>query len=417
MAVADPALREDGNRLPFFRVFGAIAAIYVAQSLVSGFALQSIPAVLRSTGAALDRIGLLYIVLVPWCLKFLWAPWLERIRLGGARNRSREIILSGQWLVAIVIASIGLMGTDHLPFLLAALALATLAAATIDIACDGFAVEQLPAPLRGWGNTAQVGGSYIGFMVGGGIYLWLVAQSDFRTATLLVAAALVVLSLPFAFMSTAGSSNAHLSSTHTPSLGFALERREVRFGILLVLLGGIGPRASASLFGPYLVDKGLDLGTLGILNGAAAVGAGVAGTFLGGLLVQRAGAGRASLVSIALHAGVLALFICLLHFHHATIPVVIGAQVALTISMAIGFVSTYALLMGASSLRQAGVDFTLFQCADAAVATGGGMSGGVIAHAIGYANAFGLAAACALLAALAAPSIIRRIVHPGDLSA
>jgi MFS transporter (putative signal transducer) len=69
--------------------------------------------------------------------------------------------------------------------------------------------------------------------------------------------------------------------------------------------------------------------------------------------------------------------------------------------------------MGASSLRQAGVDFTLFQCADAATATVSGLTAGVVAHAIGYPNVFGVAAASALIAALACPYFTRRIEQPG----
>jgi len=417
MAVSDDMAREDGNRLPFVRVFGAIAGIYVAQSLVSGLALQSIPAVMRSTGAQLDQIGLLYIVLVPWVLKFLWSPWLEKIRIGGARNRSREIILAGQWTVAAVIAAIAIVGTGHFPTLLAALALATLVAATIDIACDGFAIEQLAAQSRGWGNTAQVGGSYIGFMIGGGVYLWLVAQSDFRTATLLVAALLAALSLPFLAIGPARIPHIRASDTHTPSLGFALARREVQFGIVLVMLAGTGPRAAASLLGPYLIDNGMDLGTLGILNGSAAVGAGLTGTLLGGLLVQRFGAGRATVAAIVLHAIVLAGFAALVINGQAALPIIVAVQIASTIAMAAGFVATYALLMGASSLRQAGVDFTLFQCADAAITTLGGIAGGMAAHAFGYVSIFGLAAAFAGLAALLAPSLVRHIEKSGEIGA
>jgi MFS transporter (putative signal transducer) len=416
MAASGDMVREDGKRLPFFRVFSAIAGIYVAQSLVSGLALQSIPAVMRSTGAELDRIGLLYIVLVPWVLKFLWAPWFEKIRLGGAYNRSREIILAGQWAVAAVIAMIAIIGTGDFPALLAALALATLIAATVDIACDGFAVEQLSTQSRGWGNTAQVGGSYIGFMIGGGVYLWLIAQSDFRTATLLVAALLIALSLPFTAVRLARTPHASASDTHTPSLRFALARREVQFGILLVMLAGIGPRAAASLLGPYLIDKGMDLGTLGILNGSAAVGAGLTGTFLGGLLVQRVGAGNATVAAIALHAAVLACLAAFALNEQTALAMIVAMQIALTVSMAAGFVAAYALLMGASSLRQAGVDFTLFQCADAAVATFGGMAGGIAAHALGYVSVFGVTAACAVLAALLAPGLIRHIEKSGGHS-
>ena len=417
MAIADTISREDGNRLPFFRVFTAIAGIYVAQSLVSGLALQSVPAVMRSTGAALDQIGLLYLVLVPWSLKFLWAPWLERFRLAGTHNRSREIIIAGQWSVAVLIAAVALIGTSDSPVLLAALSLATLAAATIDIACDGFAVEQLAAHRRGWGNTAQVGGSYIGFMLGGGVYLWLVAQSDFRTATLLLAAMLVALSLPFAFISLNGRATSPAFASHTPSLGFALKRREVRLGILLVMIAGVGPRVSSSLLGPYLIDKGLDLATLGILNGAAAVGAGITGTFLGAILVQAFAAGRATVAAIVLQGVVLAVLMSLSRFGGTTVPMLIAVQVALATAMAVGFVAIYSLLMGASSLRQAGVDFTLFQCADAAASTISGMAAGMIAHAIGYENVFGLAAASAVFASAVSLYLTRRIEQPGGLAA
>lgn len=416
MAVTDTLTREDGNRLPFFRVFVGIAGIYVAQSAVSGLALQSVPAVMRSTGAALDQIGLLYIVLVPWSLKFLWAPWLERLRLGSGTDRSREIIIAGQWSVAILIAVIGVTGTGDFPLLLAALCLATLAAATIDIACDGFAVEQLAAHKRGWGNAAQVGGSYIGFMLGGGVYLWLVAQSDFRTATLLLAALLVVLSLPFALTRTKSLRREVALGSHTPSLGFALKRREVRLGLLLVALAGIGPRAASSLLGPYLIDKGLDLATLGILNGAAAVGAGVAGTFAGALLVQTLGSRRAVVIAILLQGAVLAILMWLSRFGGATVPQLIAVQVALTTAMAVSFVAMYSLLMGASSLRQAGVDFTLFQCADAACATISGMGAAIVAHAVGYANVFSLAVGAAVVAALLSLFLTPRIEQPGGFT-
>jgi MFS transporter (putative signal transducer) len=411
MTVADTNVREEADHLPFLRVFTGIAGIYVAQSLVSGLALQSLPAVMRSTGAALDQLGLLYLVLVPWTLKFLWAPWLERLRLGGSQNRSREIIIAGQWLVALLIAGVAFIGTGDFPLLLAALSLATLAAATIDIACDGFAVEQLAAHRRGWGNTAQVGGSYIGFLLGGGVYLWVVAQTDFRTATLLLAAALVVLSLPFAFIRLR-SNIAAAQSPHTPSLGFALKRREVVLGLVLVGLAGVGPRMDSSLLGPYLIDKGLDLGTLGILNGVAAVGAGVTGTVVGALLVQALGAGRATVVAIAIQAIALAILVGLSRQDGTTIAILIGVQIGLAVAMAIGFVAIYSLLMGASSLRQAGVDFTLFQCADAATSTVSGMSAGIVAHAIGYADVFGLAAVSAVVALPASLFLTRHIEQP-----
>ncbi len=51
-------------------------------------------------------------------------------------------------------------------------------ASTIDIASDGFCVDQLTRTGYGWGNSVQVGGSYLGMMCGGGVFLMLSAASE-----------------------------------------------------------------------------------------------------------------------------------------------------------------------------------------------------------------------------------------------
>ncbi len=71
-------------RLPTAQVIAAIGGICMAQSLVSGIAFQGVPALLRDSGAPLDQIGLAYLAFLPWALKFLWAPWIERYRLPGS---------------------------------------------------------------------------------------------------------------------------------------------------------------------------------------------------------------------------------------------------------------------------------------------------------------------------------------------
>ncbi len=71
--------------------------------------------------------------------------------------------------------------------------------------------------------------------------------------------------------------------------------------------------------------------------------------------------------------------------------------------MSVGFVALYALFMGWADLRQAGVDFTLFQCMDSLITMAGGLGAGVIAEHSGYA-AFFLAAAG--VSTLAAPLLV-----------
>ncbi|MGB3816497.1 MFS transporter, partial [Achromobacter pulmonis] len=187
-------------RLPTARVIAAIGGICMVQSLVSGIAFQGVPALLRDSGAPLGQVGLAYLAFLPWALKFLWAPWIERYRLpqGQARRRTRRIVLPGQWLLAALLFLLAILGQPTLPVLLAVLGLISLTAATVDIAGDAFAVEQLAARRRGWGNATQVGSSYLGMFLGAGLFVVLADSHGWRVAAAVMGLLVLLLTLPFA---------------------------------------------------------------------------------------------------------------------------------------------------------------------------------------------------------------------------
>lgn len=122
--------------------------------------------------------------MLPWALKFIWAPWIERYRLppGCQERRSRKLILRGQVMLAVILMMVGaigwldrdgmLQGSEGVGVFLLFM-LAGIVASTIDIASDGFCVDQLTQTGYGWGNSVQVGGSYLGMMCGGGLFLML----------------------------------------------------------------------------------------------------------------------------------------------------------------------------------------------------------------------------------------------------
>lgn len=115
----------------------------------------------------------------------------------------------------------------------------------------------------------------------------------------------------------------------------------------------------------------LDLLQLGFSKG---VFLGIAGSLIGGALVRLAGAG-------AVPAG----------------RMLVQAPALLLLALAAGFVAPCTQFMRWSDPRQAGVDFTVFQCMDAALSLGG-VAAGLVAQSLGYALFFG-AAAPALAAA------------------
>ncbi|SPZ04232.1 MFS family transporter [Proteus mirabilis] len=152
----------------------AIGGVYITQTLISMIIMQSVPTLLRSEGFSLSLIGLTSLFMLPWTLKFLWSPFIERLRLpfGKKFRRSRNLILIGQSLVALLVFLLILINpNDNISklnnlWIFGIFILCAFLTSTIDIACDGMAVEQIKASNRGWGNIAQVGGGEIGALLG-----------------------------------------------------------------------------------------------------------------------------------------------------------------------------------------------------------------------------------------------------------
>lgn len=386
----------------------ALAGIYTVQSLVTGLVTQALPAVLRSAGASLQTTGLAFLALSPWVLKGLWAPWVERWRLPTAsrQRRSRPLILWGQAVVVATLAAVALLGAN-LTAAIALLGVAALATATVDIAADGFAIDQLAPGQRGWGNVAQVGGSYAGIALGGSAFLllhqrfgWAVASAAMAVLTLACTAPLWRLQEPPRPASTLSA------PSHRATWCDAWQRPAMRYGLLLVVGLGLGVRLCLGMLGPWLIDQGVDMPQLATLWGVGGLCTGLAGTLAGGLLVQRLGAWRALHAALALEAVALStLTACALL--QPALPLLIAASAALLVAMACGFVTRYAWLMGLTSPRQPGLDFTLLQCTEAAVAMAAGVAGGWLAGHAGYGICFGLATSCGVFA-LALPRALRR---------
>lgn len=403
-------------RLPTARVIAAIGGICMVQSLVSGIAFQGVPTLLRDSGTPLDQVGLAYLAFLPWSLKFLWAPWIERYRLphGQAGRRTRRIVLPGQWLLAALLFLLAVLGQPTLPALLAVLGLISLTAATVDIAGDAFAVEQLAARRRGWGNATQVGSSYVGMFLGAGLFVVLAGSHGWRVAAAAMGLLVLLLTLPFAGLRE--PARATDAPPHRPSLPHALGRSGVRLGLLITVVFQIGSRLGAGMTSPLLLDRGVPLASVGWINGAGAVVAGLAGTLLGALALQRWRAPRAVVAAMTLQAAALILFVAGVAAPGLGLPAASpGWLVAQTLlkaaTAATGFVTLYAFLMGLASPAQAGVDFTLFQCADALVAMVGGVAAGWLAQHLGYGACFGIAAALGA-AGLPVLSVLMRRAAP-----
>lgn len=106
-------------------------------------------------------IGLLSAMMLPLVLKFLWAPWVDRLRPIPGMHRAGWVLIT-QSLTVLVVAAFSLVApTDIWAFFALGMALALLVS-TQDIAADGYATRRLAPADRPFGNAIQGGSVALG---------------------------------------------------------------------------------------------------------------------------------------------------------------------------------------------------------------------------------------------------------------
>ncbi len=387
-------------------LLAAFGGLYASQGLLSGLAHEGLPVLLRAQGVGLDRIGLLSLLFLPTVIKFLWAARTDRLagnqptRRLRLANRLQGLLVFGMLLV------IALPPERGLPALILWLAVLMLVLVTQDIVTDGTAVLSLSAAQRPLGNIMQIAGSYLGYILGGGLWVALASRSDWGLAVGYLALLLALCTLPAwrlrhravplqAAQATPGDA--------APSLRRAWQRPALRWGMACVLSVQAPVRWFTAIMLTYLVDRGFDVVEVGVLSSSGIALSGIVGACLGGLLLERVG--RRTMLRASL-LGYLALQLAYLTLeradgtHHALLT---GLFLAFCLSMAMGFVVLYSLMMDWASPSQPGTDYSLLQCTDALCALVLGLGATQFTHHHGYAASFAVAAGLVLLGLLLAP--------------
>lgn len=394
------------QRLADTRLLGLLALLYFAQGLPSGLLGKALPPLLREHGVSLSMIGLTALLAVPWALKFLWAPFVER---AGTRRRWLLVLNTLTLLLMLLVAArdFGDWVTSAFVPLLLVLFLLNLVAATQDIVTDGLAVSRLVPRLRGLGNSVQVIGYKVGMMVGSGVLLWLVARYGWSPSYAGLAALLLLVLLPVWFMRESHSPVEH-AATHPAWRGWRgylrlfhdfIAQPGLGWWLLAVATFKVGDALASRMIGPLLRDQGLDLADIGLLTGIAGSLAGLLGALCGGLFLLRLGHRNALLLFGALQAAGLAAYLPIAAGDTDRVllyAVVCGEQFADGLST----VALFTLMMDACRAQSPGVDYTLQASLHVTVAGFAALASGLVADVAGYPVVFAAGAGLTLLALL-----------------
>ena len=371
---------------PGFRKFSLLAALYVSQAIPLGFFIEAIPAIGRDIGLSLRDIGLVQALALPFMIKFLWAPVIDAYG-SATRGHYRSWLFPLQMLSVAMVISIALLNPAAQTGLLLSLgALFLFLAATQDIASDGLAVQILSVDERGVGNGIQVGGYYLGQILGGGLMLVLFSRYGWTTA-LFAMAAILALPLLNLWKFREPTTAAPARKIDWGALGRFFRRPGIAVWIVILLVYRAGDAMAMTMFKPMLVDKGLDLAQIGLIVGLGNSVAALSGALVGGAAVTRIGR-RRSLVVFALIQAIALSTLAIPAAREVSLPTIWIASMAAAFAGGMATSALYTRMMDQCSTATAGTDFTLQQSlAVIGPLLGAGVSG-VLAQRMGYAAHF-----------------------------
>ena len=383
-AATKPRLREILATPKMLLLFGLGAA--------SGFPNQitesAVQAWLKDAHISNAQIGVFTYVSIPYLLKPLWAPLLDRYSLPGL-GRRRGWIMAAQVLLCATMALLAFQDPSVSLFAFTACA-ATIVflSATQDIVIDAYRADVASPEERGPAATASTIGYRAASYVAAAVALVLADPLGWRAAMLVVAAlmgGLLLVTLRAPEPERRGPPPSSFAESVIAPLQVLLARPGVRGLLLVVLIFKLGDAFSLKLFTPFMMDVGFSKQEIGVVIKVLWVGASVAGSVIGGIWMIRLG-----LLGAMLTFGVMQALSNLAYFALAVIgknhAVMYAAVIIEHLTHAMGNIAVVALMMSLCDARFSAFQYALMTVLSALPRYGLGGPAGWVAQNWGWPN-------------------------------
>ncbi|MBD3880379.1 AmpG family muropeptide MFS transporter [Phormidium tenue FACHB-886] len=248
-------------------------------------------------GVDLGSIGLFSLVALPYSLKFLWSPFLDRFTPPFLGRRRGWLVIT-QVLLVLAIAAMAFQSPKQALNLLAinALLIAFLSASQ-DIAFDAYRTDVLEEPEMGAGAAITVLGYRVALILTGSIALILADRLPWTMVYLLLAGlmALNLLVSIFAPEPTVSERPSTLSEAVYRPFEEFFGRSGVLRGVLIlvfIVLYKLGDAFVNNMSTPFLLQAGFSQTDIGAIQGGMGLLATIVGALVGGALLSRLGINR-----------------------------------------------------------------------------------------------------------------------------
>jgi PAT family beta-lactamase induction signal transducer AmpG len=278
---------------------GIMLPLGFASGLPLALTAGTLQAWLAVIGVDLKTIGIFTLVGLPYTVKFLWAPLMDRI-VPPWLGRRRGWMLIMQVAVAIGLALMGLVGPGDRPEWLGLIAVSVaFMSASLDIVFDAYRTDLLLPPERGFGAAVWVNGYRLALLVASSGALVLADHIGWN-ATYLILAALMGTGVLTILVSPDPPAGGTAPATLADAIGLPLRElfaRPAIYGLLsLVVLYKIGDAIAGSLQTAFFIGGlGFSASEVGYVKGIG-IAATLIGALAGGLAMAKIGLVRSLLL-------------------------------------------------------------------------------------------------------------------------
>jgi PAT family beta-lactamase induction signal transducer AmpG len=354
---------------------------------------------LTVSGADIMTIAWFSWIGIPYLLKFLWSPLMDRY-VPPFLGRRRGWMLLTQLALVAGICGMAISPPNANLWLLGCLALwVAFASASQDIVIDAYRTDLLPAQERGMGAAVSVLGYRIAMLASGGLALILADQIGWRQ-TFFAMAALMGIGLATSLVAPEPALRAtpprSLRAAVVEPLKDLLSRPGALQLLALIVLYKFGDALAGTLTTAFLIrGVGFSLTDVGAINKALGLVSLLAGGLFGGLLLVRMRLTRALLLFGVLQA-ISNLSFALLAWAGKSYPLLLFAVGFENLASGMGTAAFVAFAMALCNHSYSATQYALLSAlASLGRILFGPVTGGLV-EAVGWANFFVLTFVAAL---------------------
>lgn len=337
---------------------GTFFFLYIAQAIPMSFFSTSIQVVMRQENYSLSAIALLQIIKLPWILKFLWSPMVDRYC--NTYNGYKRCIIFFEITYALLVLSTGFFDIgDHFYLILGLVILALSASATQDIATDALAVLSFKREDKSLINSMQSMGSFGGALIGSGLLLLALQHYGWSTVVPGLSLFVIMAMIPLLFnKKIIITPKKESQRARWSDFIWFFTRKSIwkQIGFLVLYYSSI--IGTLSVLRPYLVDLGYSMKEIGIMSGVIGTAAAFITSFIAGFIVRRIGRERARLW-FSIYILLTALYFIVLSYETPSRWELYLGIVLLWSSYGMATIVVYTTAMDAVRPGKEGTDFTI----------------------------------------------------------